>query len=208
MTEGDRENAIAPLHRLHAVDDAAQRRAMRVEGIDHPAVIEGHCRTNFAGERPLHQPEQLAGNLLDVRMRIFLVGGDHGRIGEHAVGDMAMQIKFGGDRHIRPDQAAHMLEQIPLDIVIAFGDAGAVQGKHDGIDRQGRLEVAKDGGAEAFIDRPRGPAAWLGHGAQALHHAPGLFLSGLAPDRHLRRAAVERPAGGIAVGDQVFPEGL
>ena len=143
MAERNREDAVLALERLHAIDEAAQRLAGGREDADDAAVMHRHDGLHPPGKRRRHDREQLFRAVGDVDMRILLE--DHHRIDRRdlLLGEMAMQVEFGADQHLRPDQRAQMREQVALGIGIAVGDHRPVQVDHHGVDRHRFLRSAR-----------------------------------------------------------------
>ena len=121
-----RQHAVLAFHRRELVDEAAHRLARGVEHADHAAVPGGHHRPGAALDGAFHDGEQIVGALRHVDMRIFLEQHQRGGVAQGALADVAMKVELDADRHVRPDDLAHMGQQVAFAVVVALGHHGAV----------------------------------------------------------------------------------
>ena len=56
---------------------------------------------------------------------------------------VAMWVQLHADGHVRPDDGAHMLNQIAFTVVITVGHHGAVQTQYHTVQRQSSAQLAQ-----------------------------------------------------------------
>ena len=56
---------------------------------------------------------------------------------DHGAGHVGVQVEGGHHRYLGSDEGADPGDQVPLDVVDAFGDGASVEGEQDPVDGQG-----------------------------------------------------------------------
>ena len=208
MREGDGEDAVAALGRLHVLDEAPHRLDGRAPHADHPAVMDRHDWFRIAPVGGEADIEQFGCAFAHVDMRIFLEDHERIRVLDHLRGDRAVEVQLTADYGIRPDDPAHPGEQVALAVLIALRGHGAVHGQEHDIDRHRRAEVLQYLVAKALIDAAHGEARRLGESGEALHDLALALLGGGAPDMQRQAESGGGMPGGIAVEEHGVLEGL
>lgn len=131
-------------------------------------------------------------------MGIFLVGYQRGGIVDHRLGGVAMQVQFGANYHLRPDQGADMGQQVAFAIVIAIGHHGAMQVQQHHVHRHRGPQPGHQFVSQGLIDLAHRGAGRLRRGRQALDHLMPLGFCQLAPFMQRAGEEMRQVAGGIA----------
>ena len=200
VPEGDRQDAVPPLQRLHPAHEARDRLAGGAPHIDHPAIGIGHHGPDVLGGRAHHQRVEVAGAVDDVGVGVFLV--DHDDVGAppHRLGEMAVQVELDADRRVRADDGADPLQGVALAIVVALGDHGTVHEQQHGIDRHRGPEVVEQGVAQLLVDDAQGDPARLREGREALDDLMLVRLGQRAPGLQTDIAEAGRRLAAVATG--------
>ena len=111
-----------------------------------------------AGEQVAQHGGRLGAALAHVEMRVGAVADEGVDQIDHAVRDIGVQVVGRDDRHVRPDDPAHPLEQHALGIVLLGRQRRAVGADIDAVDRQRRVQPAlhrvEQFLEEVVLDRP------------------------------------------------------
>ena len=91
------QDAVAALHRLHAVDEASSRLAAGHEARDRAAIENRAYGLDLAPGRTKAKVDEVFGPLQKIRMRKFFERHDDiGRL-HHLVGQVTMHVELGAD---------------------------------------------------------------------------------------------------------------
>ena len=77
---------------------------------------------------------------------------------------MGVQVEGGRHRDLRPDEGPDRGDQVPLDVVDAFGDGASVEAEQDPVDGQGPREPAEQVSAQMLVALGGDAAAGAGAG--------------------------------------------
>ena len=206
MDDGDRQDILIGLFHGHdLVDEGSHRLARGWEDIDHPAIEDGHDRLYAAFQRIDGDAPEVLGAIDEIRMREFLEIDEEIHRREALFRQMAVGIELDADQNIRPDDLTDAREEITLGVLVAIGDHGAVQAKHNTVHRQGGAQLVEDFVAQILVGPAVHQAGRIGPGSGALDQLPALFSGDPASNsdwrgaerRRFRMRARRRIEGGL-----------
>ena len=145
-----------------------------------------------AGERIKRDAPQVLGAIDEVGMREFLEVDEEIRGCKALRRQVAVRVELGANEHIRSDDIAHAGEEIALGILVAVGDHGAVQTKHDSIDRKCCAQLVEDLVAQALIGQAIDEAGRVCPGGRSLDQFETPLRGEPAADGDRRRAERRR----------------
>ena len=112
-----------------------------------------------------------------------------------------MGVQFHANGHVRPDDGAHMLNQITFTVVITISHHGAVQTQHHAVQRQGSAQLAQHLVAQLLKSLARHQTGGLSPGTGAFDQRPALG-PGPAPG-HPKRCGAQLGILGVLAGRRI-----
>lgn len=180
------------LQRFQPINIGAHRLAARRIHADHATIESRNYRLYFTFKGSKGKVDDVLAALVEIRMRKLKKGGQNIGVVDALAGEMTVRIKLRGNEDMGADNAAGPLKQITLAIIIPLRHHGTMQTKDHGINRQCRLQLAKDLVTQTFIGPPLQKSARLRPGCRTLDQFEAFRFRPAPKHHHGRRAQGRR----------------
>ena len=136
-------------------------------GDEHRQHDEVHDRGDLAADGPDRHVNRLVPALVAVHVRVLVNVEQRGRMLDHAIRHVDMEVEGRDDRYACSDLAAHCFEDGSLDVVDPLGGPGAVEGEADRVNLARLANAGEELGEHAIERRTLDRAGGVGRRREA-----------------------------------------